>query len=207
MKIKAVIFDIDGVLIDSFRSNFKFVKRFLTEAGYKAPTEKQYRKGFHLTLDQVIRVFAGVDDAKEIKRIVRIAFKVYTISEKVKLPEDSVFIIKKLSKSYKLGLVTGRIKLGVDEYLDLSKTRKYFKTAVHFSHYKNSKPHPEPLLIAAKRLKVKPSEAVYIGDALTDIQAAKAAGMKVILFSKKNLKGADYKTNSFKALPGIIKKI
>lgn len=205
--IKAIIFDVDGVLIDSFQSNLKFFQDVLKEAGYKKPTEKQYRKGFHLTLEDAIKFLAGIKNDKEFKRVLRIAKKAYSEPEELILPERSVETIKELSKKYKLGLATGRIKLGVDEYFNFAKNRKCFKAVVHFSHYTNPKPHPEPLLIALKKLGAKPDEAIYIGDSQTDIQAARAAGMKIILFSKRKLAGADYRTFSFGSLPDLIEKI
>ncbi len=204
--IKAVIFDIDGVLIDSFESNLKFFQDIFKTAGYKVPTKSDYKKCFHLSMVHTIKAMAKTDDAKELKRIEKIAHKTARHPELFKLPEHSDKVIEKLSKKYKLALVTSRIKIGVDSYLNFSKTKKYFKTVVHFGHYKNPKPHPEPLLVAAKKLKVLPSEAVYIGDSLTDIQAAKAAGMKIILYSKKKLPGADFRTSRFKDLTGLITK-
>jgi FMN phosphatase YigB (HAD superfamily) len=56
-------------------------------------------------------------------------------------------------------------------------------------------------------LKIKPSEIVYIGDSLTDIQAAKAAGMKIILFSRKIINGVDEKTTKFVELPRLIARL
>jgi phosphoglycolate phosphatase len=49
--------------------------------------------------------------------------------------------------------------------------------------YANAKPHPEPLLMAARLLKVAPGECIYVGDARRDVTAAKAAGMRVLVAS------------------------
>jgi len=205
--IKAVIFDVDGVLIDSFKVNFECFQKIFKEIGYKRLTEKKFAEAFHLTLKDAVRFLTGVDDEEELERISKITYKVFAAPEKTILPKDSVEIVKELSKDYKLGIVTGRIKVGVNEYFNAAKTKKYFQTAVDLSQYKNTKPHPESLLVAVKKLKIKPSEAIYIGDALTDIQAAKKAGMKSILYSRKKIKGADCKTYSFKSLPSLINKL
>lgn len=205
--LKAIIFDIDGVLIDSFNSNLKYFQDVFREAGYKIPTKKQYKNLFHLTVEDLIKHFIKDADKKEFKRILKIAYKLDRSAEKFKLAKNSAEIIKKLSKKYRLALVTGRVKKGVDSYLNFSKTKNYFKVKVCFEDYKRSKPHPEPLLIAAKKLKINPSEAVYVGDSLTDMQAAKAAGMKIILYSKKKLKGMNYKVASFKKLLKLVEKL
>lgn len=66
------------------------------------------------------------------------------------------------------------------------------------------KPDPEPLLLAAQKLGVKPEETVYIGDVENDLKAAHAAGMKVILYSKDKPEDADAYATSFEKLPSII---
>lgn len=57
------------------------------------------------------------------------------------------------------------------------KLKKYFKTIIAAEHVKHHKPHPEPLLKAAKLLKTKPTNCIYIGDSIFEMQAAKRAGM------------------------------
>ena len=79
-----------------------------------------------------------------------------------------------------------------------------FDTIVAFEDTAQHKPHPEPLLTAVKRLGISPQEAVYIGDAPTDAQAAKAAGMPVIIYAGKNIKNADADIDSFEQIPERI---
>ena len=208
--IKAIIFDIDGVLIDSFEANLKFFQNIFRSVGYKIPTRKDYKKAFHLTMFNTLNLFARTNDLKIQKRLHNIAVhsrgSMYPVNM-IKVTKNSSRIIKQLSKKYKVALVTSRVKRGVEDYLKLSGTKKCFKTIVHHSHFNYPKPNPESLLIAANRLKIKPQEAVYIGDSLTDIQAAKACGMKMILYPKKNFKGADFKTSKFQDLPKLIEKL
>ena len=82
--------------------------------------------------------------------------------------------------------------------------QKYFRVAISYQDTINHKPHPEPLLLATKKLKVEPEESVYIGDVENDIKAGKAAGMKVIIYSKNQFSNADLCTSSFKKLPELI---
>ena len=56
----------------------------------------------------------------------------------------------------------------------------YFDTIVTQELTKNHKPEPEPLLLACKKLEIKPAEAVYVGDRLIDFETAKNAGMDFI---------------------------
>ncbi len=202
--IKVVIFDIDGVLIDSLLRNLKLFRGVLRRAGYKKlPTRKEYQRIFPLTAVDSFKALTGNKDRKEIDKLMDM-LRAYKHSEPLKIIPGSVSVIRKLSKKYKLALVTQRIKIGVDNYLDISKSRRYFKAVVHFGHFKHPRPHPEPLLIACRKLRVKPAEAVYVGDAPTDIQAAKAAKMKVILFPPKRVAGADGYAKTFAEIPKII---
>jgi FMN phosphatase YigB (HAD superfamily) len=61
--------------------------------------------------------------------------------------------------------------------------------------------------MAVERLGVKAEEAVYIGDTATDIEAARAAGMKIILYAQTSLKGADFRVSSFREIPRAVGKL
>ncbi len=204
--VKAVIFDIDGVLIDSLETNLRFFRDVLKFGGYKQLlTKKAYKKMYHLTAVDTFKVITGLTNKKEIDRWEKLIHHYPRTAYKLKIVPDSIEVIKQLATKYKLALVTSRIEAGVNNYLNATDTQKYFDSIVHFGHYRNPKPHPEPLLIACQRLKVKPEQAVYIGDTLTDIQAAKAATMKVILYPKRRLPGADAYAKEFIDIPRIIK--
>jgi HAD superfamily hydrolase (TIGR01662 family) len=208
MVIKAVIFDVDGVLVDSFDANLKFIQDLLKKAGRKPITRIQYKKdGFHRTLHDVIRIYGSCKNEREVKDVLKLVNKVKHHPELFVFPPRLDETIRKLSETYKLAIVTGRIKVGVEDIFNHSKIRGYFPVVVFYGQYKNPKPDPESLLLAAKRLKIKPQESVYVGDSITDIQAAKTAGMKIILFSKRKIGKADAKTARFSELPYLIKNL
>ena len=204
--IKALVFDIDGVLIDSFDANLKFFQDLLSKAGYKPPTKKEYSPIFHLSMLDVIRICTKSSDEKEIKRVWEMGR-----SRKVKYP---IFLLKttkdlektiiELSGKYLLGIVTNRVKEGIYKIPVLSRLKKYFQITVAYQDTKNHKPHPDPLLLACKKLGVNPDEAVYVGDAQSDIIAGKAAGMKVIFFSQVINNNADATTSQFQKLPKLV---
>jgi beta-phosphoglucomutase-like phosphatase (HAD superfamily) len=53
--IKAVLFDVDGVLIDSFEANLKFFQRLISKAGYTPPTREEYQVAFSMNLRSAIK--------------------------------------------------------------------------------------------------------------------------------------------------------
>lgn len=207
--IKAIIFDIDGVLLDSFEANLKFFQDLMIKAGYQPPTREEFPEIFHLSMLDAIKALTKSTSEEEIKRIWEMgrSREVGYDVELLAMPESAEEIIEALSKNYLLGIVTSRIKESIYESPRLAKLEKYFKVAVSYQDTTNHKPHPEPLLFAAQKLGVKPEECVYIGDVENDVKAARAAGMKVIIYSKNKFDQADAYTSSFIKLPELISSL
>ncbi|MFA5386489.1 MAG: HAD family hydrolase [Candidatus Paceibacterota bacterium] len=207
--IKAVIFDIDGVLLDSFEANLIFFQNLMNKSGYKPPTRQEFQTMFHLSLVETIKILTKSTSEEEIKKIYDLgeSSEIGYHTELIKMPEGSEEILKSLSKNYTLAIVTGRTKSNVYEVPELAKLRNYFKIAISYQDTENHKPHPEPLLLAAQKLNIQPEETVYIGDVENDIKAARAAGMKIIIYSKNKIGDADAYASSFIELPELIKSL
>jgi len=207
--IRAVLFDIDGVLIDSIQANFKFFCDLMEKFGYDFMTEEEYISFFHLPMKDLIRHVTQSNNENEIEKIWLSgkAREVPYPNELLSTPENLEQTLEILSKNYTLGIVTSRSRVGIYSVPQLEEIKEYFKTDVAYEDTKDHKPHPAPLLFASKKLGVSPSECVYIGDSKTDIIAAKAAGMKSILYSKVAYPDADASTSSFAQLPKLIKNL
>lgn len=207
--IKAVLFDVDGVLLDSFEANLDFFSNLMVKAGYQGPTREQYKKMFYLPMWDVIGVLTQSDSHDEIKRIWEMgrARDTFYDHNLLTLPEMAEEVIATLSASYRLGVVTGRIKESVFEFPALKALEESFSVVVSYEDTEHHKPHPEPLLLAAQRLNVSPSECIYIGDQETDMQAANAAGMKNILFSPSLNSANSIRATSFSQLSEIISRL
>ena len=112
--------------------------------------------------------------------------------------------VKALARKYVLGMVTSRVKESVYSIPALAELQEYFRVMISYQDTERHKPDPEPLLLAAMRLNAKPEESVYIGDVESDMHAAKAAGMKGILYAKQTVPQADACTFSFGQIPELI---
>ena len=199
--MKAVIFDVDGVLLDSFETNLKLFQSLMAVAGYPSPTREQYSLLFHKTLRDTVQILTGLKEEAEIKRVCDLIDGIDTPLPI--LAEGVADVIKDLSDHYALGVVTSRIKAYAYEP-PLNTLKHYFKTTVAYEDTENHKPHPEPLLLAAKQLGVLPEECVYIGDVKTDMEAAQAAGMRSVIYSREKIAGADAVTENFKEIPRLV---
>jgi HAD superfamily hydrolase (TIGR01549 family) len=207
--IKAVIFDIDGVLLDSFETNLKFFQDLMIKGGYNPPTREEYKKLFHYNMFDVIKILTKSNSEEEIQRIVKFRTnkEVAYPHELVTAPKEMKETIEVLAKDYFLGVVTSRTKNSVFASPIMKEIESYFKYSVSLEDTVKHKPDPEPLLLIVEKLNIKKEEAVYIGDTETDFQAAKSAGMKFILFSKEKVDGVEISTSVFSELPDLINKL
>ena len=201
--IKAIIFDIDGTLVDSHEANISFYQSIFKVAGFKIPDKSLFDNFLHLSMIDTIKTLAP--SSEDVEKLWNIGNQIKYPSQLQKLFPFSQKVISILSHNYKLAIVTNRRKEGVNNYFSLSRLENYFSVIVAVEDVVNKKPHPEPLLLASERLAIKASECVYVGDACVDVLSAKAAGMKVI--TTNPLEGADEYFDSFEQLLLKIEKI
>jgi len=207
--IKAIVFDIDGVLVNTFEANLKFYQGLLVKNGYTEPSREEYKAQFHLAMIDAIKFFTKSNNEEEIQKIFTMgADRKHSYPfELVTSPEHMKQTIRYLSQKYILGIVTNKIRKNVFEIPQLKEVEKYFQEVISVNDTVKHKPDPEPLLLILQRLKVSVDEAIYIGDSKTDLQAARSAGMKFILFPTSDINDFDATTNIFSQLPDIIKQL
>lgn len=84
------------------------------------------------------------------------------------------------ARGAKLAIVTSKSRETVDMAFRSIPIEPYFDTVISTDDTDNHKPHPQPLLLAMRRLDLTPGESVYIGDSPFDIQAGQAAGTTTV---------------------------
>lgn len=206
--LKVIIFDVDGVLVDTKEANIDLYQTLLRMSGYPVPSREAVLKCFHLSLWHSIEKLIGTKDPEKIKPIWDLghdpSVRNYQLFE---FPEKVESILEKLHKKYKLAIVTSRIRIGIDDVFRAKDIKHLFDVVVTFEDYKNPKPHPEPLLVALEKLGVNADEAIYIGDSDSDIVAAKAAGMRSIHLAITNHEDATAGVRELKELENAIAKL
>ena len=101
-------------------------------------------------------------------------------------------------KQVKLGVVTNAVKEDYDQILRRLKAEHYFDVVVGIDSCSRAKPNKEIFLYALKKLQLKPSEALFAGDSLErDYEGAKKAGLKPLIIDRegRNLKNVDCISN------------
>ena len=172
--LKALIFDLNGVLINDTFDIVKVFQEAAKEGGLKVPTKKAILSTLGLTWPEMRKkIFGGEEKYKEILN------KTWMKHEKdMKLMAGMEKILASLNR--KKAIVTS----SAEPYLQrmLKGYVDYFDAIITAESTEKHKPDPEPLLLACRKLEIKPNEAVYIGDRLIDFKTAKNAGMDFIGF-------------------------
>ena len=119
----------------------------------------------------------------------------------VKLFPQSAEVLKEIKKrKLKLGLISNSTKFIVMSVLNHYKLKKYFDVIITMEDVKNRKPAPDSVLKACRLLKVKPQNAILIGDTMNDMIAGGGAGCVTVGYKIKG----DYSINSLNSITNYL---
>ena len=173
--MKLIIFDYDGVLVDSFDLTVKCYIDLSREFKLNLPEHQEfYRDLLELDWRETLRKlrFVTPRQIRDANRIFIEAVKKY--GEDVRPYRDIPKVLDALSKKYILAIATNNLKPELDYRLKKFDLRKYF-SAVFTSEDGDLKPSPDLLMKCMKRFDVRPAESAFIGDMDGDIISGKAA--------------------------------
>ena len=178
--LEAIIFDCDGVLFDSWRANVAFYNAVLAAAGLPALDEEWARRAHVMASSQLFEaMFAG--DA-ELQQRVEAASRATDFGPFYALMEPAPrlhAILETLKRSHRLGLASNRGRT-VREVVRRFRLERYIEAVVGARDVARPKPHPDMLHLCCERLGVEPGRSLFVGDALSDLEAARAAGMQFV---------------------------
>ena len=89
-------------------------------------------------------------------------------------------MLKQLKGHYPMSVVSARDENGTMRFLEQFNLVQYFDAIITGQSAEHTKPYPDPILLAAKRMDVKPEECLMIGDTTVDIRAGKSAGTQTL---------------------------
>lgn len=176
---KAILFDIDGTLLDAYDFVFESVKNSVIVHQLPPLTNKKVKEALGKPLAQFYQtLFPGIDPGDLAKthrefqennfHLIKPFTKTKTVLQQLK---DEGFLI---------AAVSNRLRLSLIKSLKLTGTIDYFDVIVCADDVKNPKPHQEHLLVALEQLKVEPANAYMVGDTDQDILAGKNAQVKTV---------------------------
>ena len=180
--IDAVVFDLDGVLIESEEVWDAVRAAYVRERGgrYDAEVQRAMMGMSSTEWSRYLHETAAVpDEPEEINReVVRRMLASYR--EHLPLIDGATDAVRRLAANYPLGLASSSNREIIDSVLDLAGLAAYFEATVSSEEVAHGKPAPDVYLEAARRLGVDPTSCAAIEDSHGGIRSAKAAGMRVI---------------------------
>jgi len=181
--IKALCFDVDGTLSDTDDLYTQKVFRFFPKFLFRDPDRAARRfvmwaeapGNALLSLTDTI----GMDD--EIVAFIDWFSRHRKMSSKKFLLIPGVDeMLTRLKGHYPMAVVTARDEKGTMRFLDQFDLAKYFDVIVTGQSAEHTKPYPDPILFAAKKMNVKPEECLMVGDTTVDMRAGKSAGAQTV---------------------------
>lgn len=176
--MKAVIFDLDGVLVDSFDAWHHATNKILESIG-KSISKKEYRKYWGVAFRDAARDFGITDNLEELEKRHNKIFE--NNLDKIKLEPYAKETVEKLKKEgKKLVIVSNSKKRVIEDILD--NFGMTFDLVIGNDNF--AKPSPKGIEKACEILNVDKSEAIYIGDTKTDVKTGKNAHIKTFIIGK-----------------------
>jgi HAD superfamily hydrolase (TIGR01509 family) len=180
--IDAVVFDLDGVVVDSEQVWDDVREGLACRRGGRWSEQSQAdMMGMSSTeWSRYMHEVVGLPEPpEEINReVVRLMLARY--SEQLPLIDGAVAAVKRLAASWPLGVASSSNRELIDRVLEVSGLAPYFKATVSSEEVEHGKPAPDVYLEAARRLGVEPSRSAAIEDSANGIRSAHAAGMHVV---------------------------
>ena len=213
--IKAVIFDMDGVIIDSEPLHYKVFMDYTKNKFGLTISDEEYKTfigttNFHMYSTLKEKYFIEGELTQLIEEYEEKCNEFF-MSSKTRKPIQGVdILVKNLHHNkIKLALASSSPRKSINMVLDMFDMNQFFDVKVSGREVKNSKPAPDIFLRAAELLNVNPEECLVFEDSQNGVAAAKAAGMKCIAFDnphsgKQNLSRADMIIENFAEVDGAV---
>ncbi len=182
--IKAILFDLDGVLVDMPQGHYESLNKALRLFGAE------------IDIDEHVTYFNGLPTRKKISRLEELGRLPTGLCETINsikqkytkeiipvycIPDYSKIIMLKHLKNngYKIACCSNSIKDTLHLMLRSAQLFDYFDLIIGNDEVKNSKPHPEIYITAFNKLNIKPAEAIIVEDSPHGIAAGRASGAVV----------------------------
>jgi HAD superfamily hydrolase (TIGR01549 family) len=176
--VKAVIFDWDNTLVNSFDRLVLWHQEVGRQLGWPPVTEEQIGAAWGKPFEELIQSLWPSHDSNDFE----VAYKQFILDNTIPAIEGAITTVDELKKSFLLGIVTAAPRFEVEHFLaqlGLKKADFFVIQAADESEY--HKPDPrvfDSLIILLQKQRIKKWETLYVGDSLSDFYAARYACLR-----------------------------
>jgi len=204
--IKAVLWDLDGTLVDSAEFHWQAWRDVMAEAGSPV-THEQFVHSFGKRNDLILSGWFGEGaDPERLRRLseekesrFRALVRAHGIEP---LPGVREWVARLHAEGWRHAIATSAPRLNLETLVDAMMMRQYFAADVAAEDVTHGKPDPEVFLLAASRLGAEPGRSIVVEDAPTGIEAGRRAGMRTVGVSLMHtLPAADVYVGTLPDLP------
>lgn len=210
--IKAILFDLDGTIIDTYDLILTSMRYALEKVlGKRYPESQLMHKVGQPLRTQMYDYTDSDETVDELLRVYREHNKIHQgeLAKSFAGTKESLDALKR--SGFPLGIVTSKMHIPALRGLKQFELEEYFDFIIGSDDCEKHKPDPDPVLYGAKLMKVDPEFCIYVGDSPYDIQAGNAANMHTIaalwgMFSRDVLEKEqpDQLCESITELPKIV---
>jgi len=208
--LQGVLFDWDGTLIDSYSADSSAYLAMFREMGIPwglKELARHYSPNWYRVYRAAKLPRARWDDADR-------AWRAQYAKHSPRLITGARQVLVRLGRAHHLGLVTSGDRDRVTQQLRAFRLTRLFGARVCSGDTPEKKPHPAPLRLALRQLRLEPSACVYVGDSPEDLEMAKSAGVRAIAVlgpfpTEKRLRAArpEFLLESIRELPEVLNSL
>ena len=201
---KAVIFDMDGVIADNNPYHIEafriFCRRYRVPIGHIDFKKNIFGKTNSYIFTRTFGIFFQDQDIEQLSQEKEAIYRDIYEKQAKAMPGLTLFL-QNIGEKYKIGLATNAPRENMEFTVETLNIKYHFDDMIYAKEVKQGKPAPDIYLAMAERLGVKPENCVVFEDSLTGIEAAQAAGMKVVgvtsTYTHYELSHTDYTIRDF----------
>jgi len=183
LPVEAIIFDLDGTLIDSKEAYYSILARTCRSMNLAVPAYSTILEVINFGRPLVDVVFPNIEEQKKLEPEFRLRIRAFWQEEftnKASLFNGCRETLMALKKNkYHLGIATSSTRHSLEPLINQG-LMGMFDAVITREDVKNVKPHSEPVIQCAARMAIDVLRTIYVGDTVIDIQTGKAAGSQTV---------------------------